>query len=491
MNINDLRANAYIKNSDKKSNKNDSHNIENNQSLNIKPFIPTKISKADINNTNNVYNSKTNINQKVKQNTNQNINNFQNSSINNNNNKEPVFQQTTNQFNQTSFQNSFIQSNIVSMTNSNKNNNITKTIPNNISPNNFKIDKYTQNATESQNLNNSIDFLKTNGLLKVPVENKNPEGKDSVFRRVAKFLILIGDKEASKILPHLAENQIEKIIPEIASIRTINSDEAKEILEEFSGLLKKTPQIGGVETAKDILERAYGTKKADEMIQKAVPLEGKKPFEYLNTADNQKIYTIIKDENTGIKALILSYIEPKKAAEIINKMDETEKKNVILRMAKMEKMQPEIILQIDKAVYEKSLKLKSEQVIDIDGISALSQILRKMDFTTGTSILKNISEEEPELSEDLRSKIFTVEDVIDIEDRFIQEKLREMSDSDICYLLGGKSENFRCKILDNISSGRRTSIFEQEAILKPMRKSDVDRITSQFLSNIYNLTSQL
>lgn len=479
MNINDLRANAYTKNADKKSTQKDSYKSENEKSSNIKPFIPQKISRADIQSVN--YN-------------------------------EPAFQQNTNQFNQTSFQNTFIQSNIVSMTNNSKTNNTkpnnfkttnlnsltpktNSTIINNSQVNNFQSNNTKQKnsvekATENQNLNNSVNFLKTNGLLKVPVEHQNADGKDSVYRRVAKFLILIGDKEASKILPHLAENQIEKIIPEIASIRTIDNDEAKAILEEFSSLLNNTPQVGGVETAKDMLERAYGTKKANEMIQKAVPLEGKKPFEYLNNTDNEKVYTILKNENTGIKALILSHLEPKKAAEIINKMDENEKKDVILRMAKMEKMQPELILQIDKVVYEKSLKINSEQSIDIDGINALSQILRKMDFTTGAAILSNISEEEPELTKDLRSRMFTIEDIADVEDRFIQDKLREMSDSDICYLLGGKSEEFRCKILDNISSGRRTSIFEQEAILKPMRKSDVDRITSEFVNSMYYLTSQ-
>ena len=87
----------------------------------------------------------------------------------------------------------------------------------------------------SQALENSVEYLKTGGLLKVPVE-QTPDGKDSVYRRVAKFLLLIGEDEAAKILPHLSETQIEKIIPEIASIRTVSKEEAAVILEEFNGL---------------------------------------------------------------------------------------------------------------------------------------------------------------------------------------------------------------------------------------------------------------
>lgn len=364
--------------------------------------------------------------------------------------------------NQNNFnQGGFVQANIVSMTNASKADKITESTENNPDYNNYD-----------------------NILFKVPETTPSADGKESVYRRIAKFLILIGDDQASKILPHLPENQIEKIIPEIASIRTINNDEAAEILNEFKSLLNKNHQVGGVDTAKEMLERAYGTKKADEMLKKALPLEGRKPFSYLNEADNDKIYNLIKDENSGMKALVLSHIEPKKAAEIINKMSEDEKKEVVLRLAKMEKMSPDLIVQLDKVLYEKSLKYVTEETININGMNALTQILRKMDSGAGNAILNNISNDDPELTENLKTGLFTIDDVIDVEDRIIQEKLRDMADADICLLLAGKNEEFRCKILDNISAGRRKDVFAQEAILKPMRKSDVDATTTQFLNAI-------
>ena len=146
----------------------------------------------------------------------------------------------------------------------------------------IKAKDLTQNKpSSSQELEESVSFLKTGGLLKVPVEQTTPDGKDSVYRRVAKFLLLIGEDEAAKILPHLAETQIEKIIPEIASIRTVSKEEAAVILEEFNGLLNKAREEGGVETAREMLEKAYGKKRADELLKRAMPLEGKVPFNYL------------------------------------------------------------------------------------------------------------------------------------------------------------------------------------------------------------------
>ena len=125
-------------------------------------------------------------------------------------------------------------------------------------------------------IDSNVDFKNPDlGILKVPEGTGETE---SVYRRVAKFLLLIGEEESAKILPHLSEKQIEKIVPEIASIRTVSNDEAAVILAEFKGLLNQSRKSGGIETAKDMLEKAYGKDKAERMLHKAIPFEGKVPL---------------------------------------------------------------------------------------------------------------------------------------------------------------------------------------------------------------------
>lgn len=337
---------------------------------------------------------------------------------------------------------------------------------------------------ENHQLNNAVELLKTGGLVKVPIEEPQPSGKDSVYRRVAKFLLLIGEEEAAKILPHLSEAQIEKIIPEIASIRTVEKDEASVIMAEFRELLEKARQSGGVETAREMLEKAYGKKRADQMIKKAVPFEGKRPFEYFNNADNERIYQLIHDENVGVQSLVLSYLEPKKAAAVINLMKPDEKKEAVLRLAKMEPVSPEILRRIDNAMHEKYLNQTTEKAEHIDGRNALAQILKKMEVGAENQILDFLSDEDPDLGQDLRSRLFTMDDVVKSDDRFIQNILQEMEELDIAYLIAGKPDDFRAKILNNISSGRRNEVLDQEDIHKPMRRSDCERITSQFFSKL-------
>lgn len=338
--------------------------------------------------------------------------------------------------------------------------------------------------TTDQRLDNATDYLKTGGLLKVPVEEPTPDGKDSVYRRVAKFLLLIGEDEAAKILPHLSEKQIEKIIPEIASIRSVSKEEASVILAEFQSLLESSRQSGGVETAREMLVKAYGETRANEMLQKAVQFEGKKPFEYLDEADAERVYLLLKDENVGVQSLVLSYLEPKKSAAIINQMKENEKKEVVLRLAKMEPVSPDVIRRVDQAMHEKSLNQTTEKAENIDGRNALAQILKKMDVGAENDILGYLSEGDPDLGQDLRSRLFTMEDVINADDRFVQKTLQELSEVDIAYLVAAKPDDFRAKILENISSGRRQEVLAQEDILKPMRRSDCEKITSEFFSRL-------
>ncbi|MCR4742693.1 MAG: flagellar motor switch protein FliG [Treponema sp.] len=336
---------------------------------------------------------------------------------------------------------------------------------------------------QEDQINRALEAIKGGGLIKVPAQ-ESPEGKESVYRRVAKFLLLIGEEQAAQILPHLNEDQIEKIIPEIASIRSVSKDEASVIMAEFSQLMEKTKTGGGVETAREMLEKAYGKERAEQMLKKAMPLTTAKPFEYFEKTENERIYNLIKDENQGVQCMVLSYIPPKKAAAVINMMSPEDKKEVVLRLAKMGPVSPEVLRRVDQAMHEKSLHQTTEKSEIIDGRNALAQILKKMDLSSENDILSYLSEDDPDLGKDLRNRLFTMEDVLNADDKFIQEKLHEMSEVDIAYLIADKNQDFREKILSNISAGRRSEVLDQEEILKPMRKRDVDFITQSFLGKL-------
>lgn len=346
--------------------------------------------------------------------------------------------------------------------------------------------KKEKHKSQNPELNAASDALVSGGLLKVPVSKKEADGRDSVYRRVAKFLLIIGVDEAAKILPHLTEEQTEKIIPEIASIRSVSPEETRQILEEFETLLKNAREGGGIDTAREILRKAYGEKKAKELIDKSVPFPLEKPFEYLNDIDNERINLLLKEESVQVKALILSHLNPKKAASVINLMDSKEKSEVAFRLLKLEPVSPEVIKNLDEVLHKKVLLQNSQRTNSLDGKKILAEILKKMSFSTENSILSKISTEEPSLANDLRERLFTVDDVVSSDDRFVQETLMMYSNYEIACLVYKREEKFTKKIFQCISQGRVSQVQEEFNINQTFLKSECDKIYSKFLNTLRN-----
>ena len=311
--------------------------------------------------------------------------------------------------------------------------------------------------------------------------NANPE-KDTIYRRVAKFLLLIGIDEAAKIIPHLSPEQTEKIIPEIASIRSVDPDEAAVILAEFENLVQRSREDGGVTTAKAILVKAFGQERAEQMLEKSVPFHKGKPFEYMQEMEGERVFFLLKEESSAVQALVLSHLKPKVAADVINKMELDAKTEVVRRLANLKKIDPEVLRRVDQAMSEKVKTANTSKSDSIDGRGALADILKKMSPDSEKNILTMLSDTDPDLGVDLRQRLFTVDDVLNCDDRVMQEKLHQMSETEIAYLVAGKSQDFRDKIFKNISKGRGDIVLEEEQIHKPMLKKDCETVTAEFFS---------
>ena len=338
-------------------------------------------------------------------------------------------------------------------------------------------EKQTQNEAQNQARQNAQSGAAS-------LAGSGSSGADSVYRRVAKFLLLIGVNEAAKILPHLTADQTEKIIPELASIRSVDPDEASVIFAEFQSLLERSRQSGGVQTARTILEKAFGADKAQAMLEKTVSYPDGTPFDYLQEISAERLSQLLKDESAPVQALVLSRLKPALAAAFIKSLDRERQKDIIGRMAKLSSISSEVVRRVDRAMREKSQTLSTETGTALDGRGVLAEILKKMDPESEKSILSVLDENDAELGADVRKRLFTLDDIIRADDRFIQETLRAMSDGDLALLIAGKPEEFREKILTNVSKGRGDSVLEEEQLKKPIRKRDADEVTDAFFGTL-------
>ncbi len=311
---------------------------------------------------------------------------------------------------------------------------------------------------------------------------------DRNYRKVAKFLVLIGKDEAARILAKLDPDQIEKVSRELASITRVEPVEAESLLAEFKSLLSGgiagAPRAasGGIETARALLRTAFGAEKGDAVLRRAVPESAESPFAFLEDFEGDQTALLFKDEAPGTTALVLSRLSPKAAAAAIGAMESSVKLEVLKRIAKLGKVAPEILESISASLREKARNIGRQTGETVDGRSALAEILKRADSSLGDRLLEELKDSDPELGMDLKERLFTLDDVIMVEDRKVQERLRSLSDKEIALLIKGRRPAFVEKLMSNISAQRRVLVTEEREILGPVPRSEQDPLTKEFIA---------
>jgi len=323
------------------------------------------------------------------------------------------------------------------------------------------------------------------GLLKVA-------GKEKPYRKVAKFLLLIGKEEAGKVLRHFTEEEVEKIVQEIAEIKRVDPLEAEQLLKEFSYFKKQAPHPkGGLETARVILTKAFGEELGRAILTRSVPLEEQKLFSFLQDLDPPQLHHLLRSETPAVVAVLFPFLNAEGAAQLLELFDPEFRTQVIQRIARKEKVSREVLLRMEEALREKIHRLGSPvEEVEIDGKTALAEILKYMDVTQEQKILEKLEEEAPLVAEDLKDRLFTIDVLEDMEDRDLQKVLRSLSEKDIALLLKGKPESLRVRVLSNLSERRRLLVSEEYRYLGAVPKKEVDKGTKEFLETLKRMEAQ-
>jgi flagellar motor switch protein FliG len=319
---------------------------------------------------------------------------------------------------------------------------------------------------------------------------------ESKYRRTAKFLILIGAEQASQILSQFTPEQVEAISKEIVSVKSISTDEAASVLAEFRSLLKGTAGTrgyagrnrGGVDEARSLLYAAFGPRRGELLLEKALPKAKEEPFDFLKDFSGVQMSLLLKDESPAMAAMILSRLPSQLAASVISNMEPDKKVETVKRISRLGQVSPEVLERVASALKEKARKLgqqgRSEGGADEtppDGLGTLASILKNADVSFGDKLLQDLAWESPKISRALQERLYTLDDLVKAEDRPVQEQLSAMEDRDIALLLRGRGEAFKEKILSNVSSLRRQNIKQEDEIMGAVPKVEADVVAKDFL----------
>jgi flagellar motor switch protein FliG len=301
----------------------------------------------------------------------------------------------------------------------------------------------------------------------------NSEG----LKKTACLLIALGPEVSSKILRTLPEPMIRSITQEIARVEDISAGAKRDIIEEFleQAEADEFGMEGGADYATQILNGAMGREKAREMMHQINEGdEDDRPFRIIQRARPEQIVNLLFDEHPQTISLILCYLEPQKAAEVLEGFSVDRQVAISERMVTMTNASPTVIRRIEKIMDEKFGGLVPEGGEQAGGIRPFVEILNSMDKEVERSILEIFEEKQPEIAEKIRANRFLFEDIISLDKVSVQRFLREISNEDLSLALKGASDNLKKVIFDNMSNRASEMLREDIKFMGPVRLQAVE-----------------
>jgi len=308
--------------------------------------------------------------------------------------------------------------------------------------------------------------------------------------KAAMLLITLGPEKSSEIFKFLKEEEIEGLTLEIANMSTVLPEVKEKVLEEFYNICIAQQYIteGGIAYAKQILEKALGETKAHEIITKLTVSLQVRPFDFIRKDDVSQVINFIQNEHPQTIALILSYLRPNQAAQILSSLSSEKQAEVAKRIALMDKTSPDVIREVEKALEKRLSSIMTSGYADVGGVDAIVEILNAVDRGTEKNIMETLETDDMELSEEIKKKMFVFEDIISLDNRSIQTVLRQDIDNrELAIALKGSSEEVQDLIFSNLSKRLAAMIKEDMDFMGPVRKSDVEEAQQKIVNIIRRL----
>ncbi len=320
-------------------------------------------------------------------------------------------------------------------------------------------------------------------------KNNNKSLELSGTEKAATLLISLGPEKSAKIFKHLKEDEIEQLTLEIANINSVSPQTKEDVMNEFYEICLAQQYIaeGGIGYAKDLLEKALGEEKAREVIGKLTASLQVRPFEFVRKADPAQLLNFIQDEHPQTIALILSYLPPSQASQVVSALPIEKQADVAKRIAQMDRTSPDVIKEVEKVLERKLASLVNQDYTIIGGVDAIVQILNTVDRGTEKHIMETLEIEDPELADEIRRKMFVFEDILSLDDRSIQRVLRDVDNNDLAIALKGSNEDVQNIIFNNLSKRLAVMIKEDMDFMGPVRLKDVEEAQQKIVNIIRKL----
>lgn len=316
------------------------------------------------------------------------------------------------------------------------------------------------------------------------------ESKRTPMEKVAILLQLMGEETAARIIQSLPMAEVHRMTQTLMRMRPADAEEARSIAEEFTRAMleRGSMLVSGEDFAKSVISKAFDKVAAARLLDN-MNMSDHETFEALNRVDPKVIAEFTKAEHPQTTALILAHLQPPVAGKVLSQLPEVVRAEVVLRLARLKEVSPTVLEEIVEALQNDLLNMASGGE-EIGGLKKVAEILNHAEKSVETDILKRLQEEDPALAEGIQQLMFTFDDLAKLDDRAVQEILREVDIKLLAKSLRAANEEVQQKIFGNMSQRAAEVLREDMEALGPTRLSEVEDAQMEVIRVVLRLRDE-
>jgi flagellar motor switch protein FliG len=310
------------------------------------------------------------------------------------------------------------------------------------------------------------------------------------IQKAAVLLVAIGEERAGEIFRQLGDSEVEALSLEIAKARKVPTETCRAIIDEAVATVLAEEYIaeGGVEYARNVLERSLGSARAEEIIGRLSATIERRPFEFLRRTPAEQIHVFLRSESPQTIALVVANLHTTLAASVLALLDPSDQAEVARRVATMAETRPEVVAEVESVMRSKLSSVAAQEIgAAAGGVKSLADILNNSDRTTERNVLDELAKTNGELAEEIRLLLFTFEDVVKLDDRSIQMILKEVDQKDLAIALRGVPEDVRSRIFSNMSERGAELLKEEIDFQPPQRRRIIEEAQGRIVGIVRRL----
>ncbi len=308
-------------------------------------------------------------------------------------------------------------------------------------------------------------------------------------QKAAAVIVALGVDKASALYQYMDPEDVELLTREVAKLGFLDSDATEDVLTEFYQMCMTNKAVteGGLEYARTVLEKAFGEQSASSLLDKVTKSLKNREFSFMNKAGEKDLFTALQHERPQTIALVLSYIDPDKAAAVVAQLDPRTQLKVVQRIAQMDSASPSAIKIIESEMSNKFASIFSANNVQVGGIDFVADVMNHLDRSSEKGIFDGLQERDAILADEIRKRMFVFDDIITMDDRSVQRFLRDCDPRDLVLSLKAANTEVANKLFTNMSSRMAESIRDDLEITTNVRMKDVDEAQQRIVNIIRTL----